>query len=79
MGQANVEQVTTLLERHGAVDMQEQEANWRQEGWTGYAAEPASETDQPSSGSGRVRSYEARSPLTPDDPALFGTRTHGDR
>ncbi|RZA30854.1 MAG: DUF2382 domain-containing protein [Proteobacteria bacterium] len=33
--EAHVEQVETVLERNGAVDLDEREAQWRQEGWTG--------------------------------------------
>ena len=33
--EAHIEQVETVLERNGAVDLDEREAQWRQEGWTG--------------------------------------------
>ena len=36
--EAQVERVAGLLERNGAVDMEERENTWRSEGWTGYTA-----------------------------------------
>jgi uncharacterized protein (TIGR02271 family) len=36
--EAQVERVAGLLERNGAVDMEEREDTWRSEGWTGYTA-----------------------------------------
>jgi uncharacterized protein (TIGR02271 family) len=35
---ANADSVSDILERYGALDMDEQEAKWRGEGWTGYAS-----------------------------------------
>ncbi len=56
----NMEQVATILERHGAVDIEDLQARWRQDGWTGHDAE---ETSGPApgapAGGGRVRSYGA--------------------
>jgi len=34
----HVETLSTILERHGAVDMDDQESEWRSDGWTGYAS-----------------------------------------
>src|SRR5918994_6517839 len=31
-----IDRVSDIAERHGAVDMDEREASWRREGWTGY-------------------------------------------
>src|SRR5829696_5180984 len=31
-----IDRVSEIAERHGAVDMNEREASWRREGWTGY-------------------------------------------
>jgi uncharacterized protein (TIGR02271 family) len=36
--EAQVERVADIVERYGAVDMDERENTWRNEGWTGYAA-----------------------------------------
>ena len=36
--EANYTRVTDILDRDGAIDMDEREASWRQEGWTGYQA-----------------------------------------
>ncbi len=56
---AHMEQVAAILERHGAVDMEEQQARWRDEGWTGYAAgqDAATETPPTTTGNHRVRSF----------------------
>ncbi len=35
--EANYTRVTNILDRDGAIDMDEREASWRKEGWTGYA------------------------------------------
>jgi len=35
---AHADKVGDILERHGAVDMDERETSWRKEGWTGYGA-----------------------------------------
>ena len=39
--EAHASRVADILERHGAVDMNERETAWRQEGWTGYTDSPA--------------------------------------
>ncbi len=59
---AHKEQVASILERHGAVDMEEQQAQWRDEGWTGYAAgEGTEETPiEPSEGTSRVKAFGDR-------------------
>ncbi len=59
---AHLEQVAGILERHGAVDMEEQQAQWRDEGWTGYAAGEASGADpaEPPAKGRRVRSFGDR-------------------
>jgi uncharacterized protein (TIGR02271 family) len=36
--EAQVDRVADIVERYGAVDMDEREATWRSEGWTGYTA-----------------------------------------
>jgi len=36
--EAQVERVADIVERFGAVDMDERESTWRNEGWTGYTA-----------------------------------------
>ena len=35
------ERVSDLLERSGAIDLDQREASWRQDGWAGYAGTPA--------------------------------------
>ncbi len=37
-GQVDLERVLDILDRDGAVDMEERETSWRGEGWTGYRA-----------------------------------------
>ena len=39
--EANYTRATDILDRDGAVDMDEREAGWRSEGWTGYQASSA--------------------------------------
>ncbi len=59
---AHIEQVASILERHGAVDMEEQQSRWRDEGWKGYAASEdagADPAERPSPGR-RVRSFGDR-------------------
>jgi uncharacterized protein (TIGR02271 family) len=34
--EGQIDRVTEIAERHGAFDMDEREATWRREGWTGY-------------------------------------------
>src|SRR5215210_3554917 len=34
--EGQIDRVSEIAERHGAVDMDEREASWRREGWTGY-------------------------------------------
>jgi uncharacterized protein (TIGR02271 family) len=36
--EAQVERIADIVERYGAVDMDERESTWRNEGWTGYTA-----------------------------------------
>ncbi|WP_191059051.1 YsnF/AvaK domain-containing protein [Geminicoccus harenae] len=38
---AQLEQVADIIERYGAVDMDEREASWKREGWTGYTGSSA--------------------------------------
>jgi uncharacterized protein (TIGR02271 family) len=38
--EARVDEVAEILERHGAVDMDERESSWRSEGWEGAPAVP---------------------------------------
>ena len=35
--EGQIERLSEIAERHGAVDMDERETSWRSEGWTGYA------------------------------------------
>jgi uncharacterized protein (TIGR02271 family) len=39
--QSDYERVLEILDRDGAVDLDKQEASWREEGWTGYPGEGA--------------------------------------
>ena len=36
--ESDLERMTDIVERHSAVDMDEREATWKREGWTGYPA-----------------------------------------
>jgi len=38
---AQIDRAMDVLERHGAVDLDEREASWRKEGWTGYTGAAA--------------------------------------
>lgn len=42
--ETQVERVADIIERYGAVDMDERESTWRREGWTGYSAASAGST-----------------------------------
>jgi hypothetical protein len=47
---SNIDEAMNVLEQHGAVDLDAQEAEWRQSGWTGYqvgATENASTMNSP--------------------------------
>src|SRR5215204_3287571 len=39
-----IDRVSEIAERHGAVDMAEREATWKREGWTGYTGGTAATT-----------------------------------
>jgi hypothetical protein len=39
--ESDYERVLEMLDRDGAVDLDKQEASWREEGWTGYPGEGA--------------------------------------
>jgi len=41
---ARIDRAMDVLERHGAVDLDEREASWRKEGWTGYGGAAAAGT-----------------------------------
>ena len=40
--EGQIERLSEIAERYGAVDMDEREATWRSEGWTGYTGGTAS-------------------------------------
>jgi uncharacterized protein (TIGR02271 family) len=42
--EGQIDRVSEIAERHGAVDMNEREASWRREGWTGYTGGTAATT-----------------------------------
>ena len=58
--EARASQVADILERHGAVDMEERETAWRQEGWTGYTAAPAPVAGTASATSGKAAATSDR-------------------
>jgi uncharacterized protein (TIGR02271 family) len=39
--EGQIDRVSEIAERHGAVDMDERETTWRREGWTGYTGDTA--------------------------------------
>jgi uncharacterized protein (TIGR02271 family) len=47
--ESDYERVLEILDRDGAVDLDKQEASWREEGWTGYPGEGAAAVSTPSS------------------------------
>ncbi len=67
--EAEVERVVGILDREGVLDLDEQQAAWRREGWPGYEALPsggttaASERDE----AGPVASTEPQGGLHPAD------------
>jgi hypothetical protein len=52
--EGQIDRVSEIAERHGAVDMDEREATWKREGWTGYTAAAAG-TSTATAGSARAR------------------------
>lgn len=52
--EANYTRVTDILDRDGAIDMDEREASWRQEGWTGYQADSTARSTAGSVATGAV-------------------------
>jgi uncharacterized protein (TIGR02271 family) len=47
--ESDYERVLEILDRDGAVDLDKQEASWREEGWTGYPGEGAAAVSTPAS------------------------------
>src|SRR3954451_18810015 len=66
--EAHATQVMDLLEQAGAVDLDEQEAHWRQEGWRGY--EPSSSA---TAGSSATTGSSTTTGAFSETPAAFGT------
>src|SRR5215207_132260 len=56
--EGQIDRVSELAERHGAVNMGEREASWRREGWTGYTGGTAAATGTRSA-SAEARGEEA--------------------
>ena len=52
--EANYTRVTDILDRDGAIDMDEREASWRQDGWTGYQADSTARSTAGSAATGAV-------------------------
>ena len=52
--EANYTRVTDILDRDGAIDMDEREVSWRQEGWTGYQAGSTARSTAGSAATGAV-------------------------
>ncbi|MCJ2067240.1 hypothetical protein MKK75_00190 [Methylobacterium sp. J-030] len=55
--------VTAILERHGAVDLDQKASAWRTEGWTGPQAMPGTGSAGAPGGRGRTRAYPATDDL----------------
>jgi uncharacterized protein (TIGR02271 family) len=70
--EAHATQVMDLLEQAGAVDLDEQEAHWRQEGWRGY--EPSSSA---TAGSSATTGSSTTTGAFSETPAAFGTTGTG--
>src|SRR5918997_3637781 len=59
--EGQIDRVSDIAERYGAVDMEEREASWRREGWTGYTGGTAAATSSAGASTGtRSASAEAR-------------------
>src|SRR5829696_3866365 len=54
-----IDRVSEIAERHGAVDMAEREATWKREGWTGYTGGTAAGTGTAGMSSAAMRSTSA--------------------
>jgi uncharacterized protein (TIGR02271 family) len=57
--EGQIDRVSEIAERHGAVDMGEREATWRREGWTGYTGGSAGTKTATRSKSTKGRGEEA--------------------
>ena len=55
-----IDRVSDIAERHGAVDMDEREASWRREGWTGYTGGATAATGASGTTTARNVSAEGR-------------------
>jgi hypothetical protein len=62
--EGQIDRVSEIAERHGAVDMAEREATWKREGWTGYTGGTAGST----TGTPAMASTVARRPLRAGRP-----------
>ena len=57
--EAHVPRVLDILEEHGSVDLDEREATWRKEGWSGYSATGSTGTAQATGRTGAVGDTES--------------------
>jgi hypothetical protein len=73
--QSDYERVLEILDRDGAVDLDKQEASWREEGWTGYPGEGAAASTAASVAS--QRDLGAVSPSKPVGSPRIATAAAG--
>ena len=62
-GQVDMESVLDILDRDGAVDMEERETSWRSEGWTGYRAPVVGTAASSLAATGVVTTRDAAVPI----------------
>ncbi|GJD96110.1 DUF2382 domain-containing protein [Methylobacterium iners] len=57
--EGHISRVLDILEEHGAVDLDEREASWRKEGWSGYSAAGSTSTAQATGRTGSTGDTES--------------------
>ena len=67
--ETDYERVLEILDRDGAVDLDKQEASWREEGWTGYPGEGAAASTAASVASPSVASQRALGAVSSSETA----------
>ena len=63
-GQVDIDSLLDILDRDGAVDMEERETSWRNEGWTGYRAPVVGTVTSSLAATGVATTQDATPPAT---------------
>jgi uncharacterized protein (TIGR02271 family) len=79
-----IDRVSEIAERHGAVDMDEREATWKREGWTGYTgvaggASAATSTRGTTAASRETREGEEAIPIVEEELRVGKRQVQGGR